>query len=200
MRRLEYAAQGGQGNDIESITKTLKDWESGEDGALERLIPAVILELRRIAAQQLRGEREGHTLQPTALVNELYLRLAGQRRVSWQSRAQFFGFAAQCMRRILVDHARTRGAIKRGGAAVSFPLEDAAGVPQAPFDLSALDQALERLGRLAPRQARLVELRFFAGLSSIEAAEALGVGVRTAEREWASAKAWLFREMEPGSS
>ena len=158
-------------------------------------MPLVLRELKAMAAHLLKGEREPHTLQPTALVNELYLRLAGRRTVTWRNRRHFFGFAVQTMRRILVDHARRHQSRGRAGAGV-LPLEQLAGLhlPGDP-DLVALDEALTALATLNPRQARIVELRFFLGLSLEEVAELLRVSLATVNREWASARAWLFREL-----
>jgi RNA polymerase sigma factor (TIGR02999 family) len=156
----------------------------------------VYAELHRQAERALRREAIGHTLQPTALVNEAYLRLVDQSRVSWQSRAQFFGVAARCMRRILVDHARARGAAKRGGPGLRAVLRDADAAVDEPASLvAAVDEALERLAVLDPEQARLVELRYFGGLTIEETAEVLGVSPATVKREWVVARAWLRREI-----
>lgn len=178
------------------VTQLLLDWSEGDRHALDRLMPLVVDELRRLAAAYLRREQAGHTLQPTALVNEVYLRLVDRRRVSWQNRAQFFGFAARTMRRILVDHARARRAAKRGGGAETLALDAALGVgDRAEVDLLALDDVLDRLAALDARQGRLVELRVFGGLTIAESAEALGVGEATVSRDWQSARAWLYREL-----
>jgi RNA polymerase sigma-70 factor, ECF subfamily len=180
------------------ITELLVQWGAGDEQALASLLPLVYAELRRIAAWQLRGERREHTLAPTALVHELYLRLVDQRDASWQNRAQFFGVAAQLMRRILVGHARTRLAGKRGGGATFVPLDDDADAPGAQQDVAdvlAIDEALERLARLDPAQARIAELRFFAGLTVEEAAHVLERSPRTVKREWRLARAWLYREL-----
>ena len=165
---------------------------------MERLIPLVYHELRKRAAAYLRHEREGHTLQPTALVHEAYLRLVDQREVLWQNRAHFFGVAAQAMRRILVDHARGRKRVKRGGDDQRITLTDAVlmGEPRS-VDLLDLDAALERLAVLDPRQCRIVELRYFAGLSVEETAETLDISPATVKREWTMAKAWLSAELNP---
>ncbi|HEX9733532.1 MAG TPA: sigma-70 family RNA polymerase sigma factor [Thermoanaerobaculia bacterium] len=187
---------GGTKHDV---TGLLRDWNRGNKEALDRLMPLVISELRRLARRHLEGERGSHTLQPTALVNELYLKLIDRKEASWQDRAHFFGFASRTMRRILVDHARSQRAAKRGGGASAFSLDDTLGVSgRRDVDLIALDDALSALARLDPRQSRLVELRFFGGLSTTEAADVLGVGVATVGRDWASAKAWLFRELSRG--
>ena len=180
------------------ITLWLHEWSSGKADALDMLMPVVYAELHRQAANYLRRERIGHTLQATALINEVYLKLIDQREVNWQNRAHFFGIAAQAMRRILVDHARARHLDKRGGDAENLPLE-AAEFATAPggtnVDLVALDEALTRLSDLDERQARIVELRFFSGMSVEETAEALGVSQATVKNEWRTAKAWLFWEL-----
>ena len=173
------------------VTAILQEWRQGSPEALERLMEIVYAELRRLAAQYLSRERSGHTLQPTALVHEAYVRLVDQR-VPWESRAHFFGVAAQMMRRVLVDHARSRRAEKRGGDSDRVTLSAAEGLAKTPeIDLVALDAALEKLAALDPRQARIVELRYFGGLTNEETAEALGVSVATVKREWALARAWL---------
>ncbi len=176
------------------------DWSNGSRTALDALMPAVYGELRRLAARYLSRERSDHTLQPTALVNEAYLRLIDQHSVRWQNRAHFYGIAAQLMRRILVDHARGQAAAKRGGTAATLPLDqaDAAAAPPE-VDVVALDEALARLSAFDERQGRLVELRFFGGLTIEESAEVLGVSAATVKREWALAKAWLYRELNQGS-
>ena len=163
---------------------------------MERLVAAVYPELRAIAASYLRRERPGHTLQPTALVNEAYMRLVDQRRVTWQNRAHFFSVAASLMRRILVDHARAKRAEKRAGSYTRVTFDDAR-VPAAErdVDLVALDDALSDLAAKDPELARLVELRYFAGLTTKETAEVLGVSTSTVEREWVAARAWLYRAL-----
>jgi RNA polymerase sigma factor (TIGR02999 family) len=179
------------------VTLLLQQWSGGDRSALDRILPIVYQELHRQAARYLRRERAGHTLQATALVHEAYLRLVDQRRVQWQNRAHFFGIAAQLMRRVLVDHARARGAAKRGGGGIQVTLEgDQGAVPGADVNLIALDQALTRLAQLDPTQARLVELRYFTGLNIEEAAETLGISPATLKREWVVARAWLRRELE----
>jgi RNA polymerase sigma factor (TIGR02999 family) len=183
--------------DLDDVTSLLKEWGAGQDGALEKLVPLVYRELRSLAASQLQGERPAHTLQPTALVNEVFLRLLDGREVAWQNRAHFFALAARMMRRILVDHARARLAEKRGGGAVPLLLE--ASFDPAPMSdraLLALDDALAALKRMDSRQCRIVELRYFAGLTLEETAELLGVSVATVKREWTMARAWLRREVE----
>jgi RNA polymerase sigma-70 factor, ECF subfamily len=176
------------------ITALLKDWGEGDREALERLMPIVYGELKRLASSYLRSERPDHTLQPTALVHEAYLRLQGQRSVVWSNRAHFFGIAARIMRRILVDHARRRRAAKRDAAALRLTLVDDASVDRAP-ELIALDSALTGLERLDPQQARVVELRYFGGMTVEETAEAAGISTATVKREWRTARAWLRREI-----
>jgi RNA polymerase sigma factor (TIGR02999 family) len=179
------------------ITQLLVAWNQGDQAALEALSPLLNQELRRLAKRFMAGERQGHLLQPTALVNEAWLRLIDWQNVEWQNRAHFFGLAAQIMRRILVDFARARSREKRGGDALHVSLSEATNVASVrSADLVALDDALQTLEKLAPRQARMVELRFFAGLSDEEAAEALQVSVGTVRRDWSLAEAWLFRELK----
>jgi len=192
---------GSQGNPSPSeVTQTFLRWRQGDARALDALLPLVYDEMRRLAAGYIRSERPGHTLQPTALAHEAYLRLLDQRQVSWQNRAHFMGLAAQSMRRILTDHARKRHALKRGGDAVHVALEDADVSDETadPFGVSVedLDAALERLGALDERQVKVVELRFFAGLSIEEAAEVLSVSPATVKRDWTLARAWLHRELK----
>ena len=183
----------------EDLTALLHRWSQGDAAALQRLLPLVYDECRRIAERQLRGERRDHTLSPTALVHELYLRLIDQHHASWQNRAQFYGVAGQLMRRILVDHARARHTRKRGGSRTFVSLDAASDAPSEPriADILALDEALDRLGQRDPDQQRIVELRFFAGLTVEETAHVLGRSPRTVKREWQLAKAWLFRELHP---
>jgi RNA polymerase sigma factor (TIGR02999 family) len=183
----------------DDVTALLLRWSEGDDEALQRLMPLVYEECRRIAARQMRQEREGHTLSPTALVNELYLRLVDQSRASWTDRAQFFATAARMMRRILVDHARGRGTARRGGSKVFLALDAAhdAPDPSAVTDTLAIDDALQRLAARDPDQERIVELRFFAGLTVEEIAHVLRRSPRTVKREWRLARAWLFRELYP---
>jgi RNA polymerase sigma factor (TIGR02999 family) len=178
------------------VTALLKDWERGDAAALEKLIPIVYDELRRLARRTLRNERIGHTLQPTALVNEVYLRLMKQRAATWENRAQFFAVASQIMRRILVDHARAQLSAKRGGAMTRLSLSEALdGEFGAELEVLAIDDSLKRLAELDPDQARIVELRFFGGLTVEETAQALNRSPRTIKREWRLAKAWLRREL-----
>ncbi|HKQ77546.1 MAG TPA: sigma-70 family RNA polymerase sigma factor [Blastocatellia bacterium] len=178
------------------ITQLLVAWNQGDQAALEDLSPLINQELHRLAKRYMAGERAGHLLQPTALVNEAWLRLIDWQNVEWQNRAHFFGLAAQIMRRILVDFARARNREKRGGGDIQVSLSEAANMPSGrSAELVALDDALQALEKLSPRQARVVELRFFAGLSDAESAEALGVSIGTIRRDWSMAEAWLFREL-----
>jgi RNA polymerase sigma factor (TIGR02999 family) len=180
----------------QEITQLLVAWNNGDEAALEQLAPLVQGEMRRLARRYMRDERQGHILQTTALVNEAFLRLIDWRNVEWRNRSHFFGLAAQIMRRILVDYARARRREKRGGGALLISLSEAANVAQEQrADLVALDDALQTLEKLDPRQARIVELRFFAGLSLEETAEALKVSLSTVRRDWSMAEAWLFREL-----
>jgi len=178
------------------VTALLVNWSNGDSRALDELMPLVYAELRRLAGSYLRRERSTHTLQSTALVNEAFLRLVNQQDVQWRNRAHFFGIAAQMIRRILVDHARAAQADKRGAGAVRIELEDHLAVSsQSELDLVGLDECLQKLAALDERQARIVELRFFTGLSVEETAEVMQVSTATVKREWSSARAWLFREM-----
>lgn len=185
--------------DTDQISLLLERAGKGDRGALDELIPLVYDELRRIASRYVRKERSGQDLQVTALVNEAYIRLIGQRDVTWQNRSHFFGVAANMMRRILVDHARTAKADKRGGGVACVSLNDEnVPVHQRSADIVALDDALGRLANRDPKLARLVELRYFAGLTTKEVADVLGVSVSTVEREWVAARAWLYRAMTAG--
>jgi RNA polymerase sigma-70 factor, ECF subfamily len=178
------------------VTRLLQAWSQGNDAALEELVPLVHQELRRLARRYMFGERPGHTLQTTALVNEAYLRLVNCRQVNWQNRAHFFAISAQLMRRILVDHARTRGYQKRGGGVPKVTLDEALmGSQEKGHDLVALDDALKTLAGVDPRKSKVVELRFFGGLNVEETAEVLKVSPDTILRDWRLAKAWLAREM-----
>jgi RNA polymerase sigma factor (TIGR02999 family) len=180
-----------------AVTDLLRAWTDGDDGALERLTPLVEAELRRLARGYMRRERQGHTLQTTALVNEAFLRLTDARRVRWQDRAHFLGISARLMRRVLVDHARSRGYRKRGGGAERVTLDEGIlGTPEPDLDLLALDRALDALAAADARKCRVVELRYFAGLSVEETAEVLGVSPDTVKRDWRMAKLWLLRELE----
>jgi RNA polymerase sigma factor (TIGR02999 family) len=185
--------------DPTDLTDTFLRWRQGDAGAFEALVPRLYDEMRVLAASYLRHERVGHTLQPTALAHEAYLRLVDQRNVTWQNRAHFMALVAQAMRRVLADHARRRHAGKRGGGATALPLDgqDIAGPDGVAAD--ELDTALEDLSRLDPRQARVVELRFYAGLSIEETAEVLDMSPATVKRDWALARAWLHRELNGGA-
>jgi RNA polymerase sigma factor (TIGR02999 family) len=179
-----------------AVTRLLLAWSGGDAGARDALLPLVYHELRRVARQHLRHERPGHTLQPTALVHEAYMKLVDLRRLRWQGRAHFFAVAARLMRRILVDHARGRAAAKRGGGRRMIALQGLGEAsPEPELDVVALDEALARLAALDPRQERIVELRFFAGLDVEETARVLGISPATVKREWRTAKAWLYREL-----
>jgi RNA polymerase sigma factor (TIGR02999 family) len=178
------------------VTGLLDEWTRGDRGALDRLLPLVYAELRRVATRQLRRERPGHSLQPTALVHEAYLRLVGQQKVDWRNRAHFFGVAAQVMRRVLVDHARRHLAAKRGDGVQPVSIEQAMDTSRAyEIPILDLDDALGRLEKLDAGLAQIVELRAFGGLTIEEAAHVLNVSPSTAKREWRTAKAWLTREL-----
>jgi len=179
------------------VTALLGDWSRGNKTALNQLLPLVYAELRRVAARQLRNERADHTLQPTALVNEVYIRLVDQRQVDWQNRAHFFGVSAQVMRRILVDHARRHGASKRGEGVRCVSIDQAKDVAAASNEIPilALDHALDRLEKIDADLAKIVELRAFGGLTIEEAAHVLSVSPSTVKRDWRTAKAWLTREL-----
>ena len=185
------------------VTELLRAWQGGDDGALGRLIPTVYQELRAIAAQQLQGERAGHTLQPTELVHEAFLKLQGLNSIRWKDRTHFFAFSSRIMRRILVDHARGRLAAKRGAEALHVGLtegwEGTVEPALSPAELIDLDRALDRLAEEDPRLTRLVEVRFFGGLSVEEAAEVLECSPRTVKRDWAFARSWLLNQLGPSS-
>lgn len=179
------------------MTQLLRAWTGGSDQALEALLPLVEAELRRLARGYLARERKDHTLQTTALVNEAFLRLVDARSIAWEDRAHFLGIAARLMRRVLVDYARTRGYQKRGGDLQRVSLDEAMVVsPDLDFNLLALDRALDKLGEADPRKARVIEMRFFGGLTVEETAEALQVSADTVKRDWRLAKLWLLRELE----
>ena len=187
----------------ENVSQLLIEWSKGDQKALDKLMPMVYSELRRLASNYLRRERQGHTLQPTALVNEAYLKLIDQKNAKWQNRAQFYGVAAQLMRRILVDYARQHQAAKRGGSDQQRLSITSAGqlggkrlATEPQIDLLALHEALEELATIDSQQARIVELKFFGGLSIEETAEVVGVGHATVERDWKMARAWLRRKLE----
>lgn len=181
----------------EDVTVLLGQLTGGNEGAASKLIPLVYNELRRLAGGYMRRERSDHTLQPTALVHEAYLKLVEQRSVDWQGRAHFFGIAAQMMRRILIDHARGHLRDKRGGGEKPMPLDDAlVFAPEQSTELVKLDQSLERLAELDPRQSKIVELRFFGGLTVEQTAEVLGISPKTVKRDWSVAKAWLHGDLK----
>jgi len=178
------------------ITRLLKQWGEGKGQALDELMPLVYGELKRLAGSYLRRERPDHTLQSAALVNEAYVRLIDQDQVQWQNRAHFFGIAAQMMRRILVDHARSHNAAKRGAGMPVLALDEAVAEAQSrSINLLGLDEALQKLEKIDPQQGKIVELRFFSGLSIEETATVLGISPATVKREWAAARAWLYREV-----
>jgi RNA polymerase sigma-70 factor (ECF subfamily) len=178
------------------VTELLSAWRTGDSAALEQLIPIVYDELRRVAGRYMRGEQSGHTLQTTALVHEAYLRLANEQDRNWANRAHFFAVAAQIMRNLLVDRARSASRAKRGGGAARIVLEEVPAMVTAdPDDLLALDEALRRLGEVDARAARIVELRYFVGLSNVEIAEVLRTSEKTVKRDWSAAKAWLQGEL-----
>jgi RNA polymerase sigma factor (TIGR02999 family) len=182
--------------EAEQITQLLGQMKAGDRGAAERLMPLVYGQFRALAAQYLRKERGNHTLQPTALVNEAYLKLLDQSRVQWQGRTHFFAVGAQAMRRILVDHARRRQRLKHGGQRARVTLDEGIALsPDRDQDVLALDEALVKLAELDERQAKVVELRFFAGLTVDEVADVLDVSKRTVEGDWTMARAWLHREL-----
>ena len=184
----------------QEVTQMLVDWRNGDKQALDRLMPLVYGELRRIASRYMRRERESHTLQTTALVNEAYLRLVGKNNVDWQNRAHFFAVAAQVMRHLLIDHARARERVRRGADPQQISLDDEALVSEQKGEaLLALDEALTKLAEIDERKVKIVELRYFGGLSAEETAEALGVSEITVKREWLKAKAWLYRELTQGT-
>jgi RNA polymerase sigma factor (TIGR02999 family) len=183
---------------IGEVTELLVNWNQGDAEALERLLPLVYDELRQVASRLLQGERPNHILQPTALVNEAYIRLLDKQGVPWKNRSHFFAIAARVMRRILVDAARRRDAAKRKGISISLSDADVAAVAEK-VDLIALDEALEELSRMNARQSRVVELRHFGGLSFEEIAEALGISVPSVKRDWSLAKVWLYRRLSATS-
>jgi RNA polymerase sigma factor (TIGR02999 family) len=182
------------------VTDLLARWSGGDAAARDALVPLVYEELRRIARKCLAGQRSSHTLQPTALVHEAYLRLVGRHSSPWQNRIHFFAVAARMMRQILVDHARMHTAAKRGGGAITLVLDEAVALPRkASLDLIALDDAMKRLAVLDARQCQIVELRFFGGLSIDETAEVIDISPATTKREWATARLWLHRAMSTGA-
>jgi RNA polymerase sigma-70 factor (ECF subfamily) len=185
---------------VNNLTELLVEWRDGDKAALDRLMPLVYDELRRIAHRYVQHERDGHTLQTSALVNEAYLRFAGQRKVDWQNRAHFFAVTAQVMRHILIDHARRRRYAKHGGEVRQVPIQDAAEMSlQRAAELIALEEALDELAKFDGRKSRVVELRYFGGLSLEETAEVLEISLMTVRRDWRAAKAWLYRRMKHDS-
>jgi RNA polymerase sigma-70 factor (ECF subfamily) len=183
------------------ITQLLRAWQGGDDSALQQLTPVVYEELHRMARHYMAREREGHTLQTTALINEVYLRLVNVKEVQWQDRAHFFAISAQMMRRILTDFARSHGYQKRGSGAQHVPLDESCLASADPgVDLVALDHALTRLGQTDTRKSKVVELRFFGGMTVDETAEALHISAETVMRDWTVARAWLLRELDGGAS
>ena len=186
--------------DARDVTQLLADWASGDERALDRLMPLVYQELRRIANRALDRERPGHTLPATALVHEAYLRLVGQHSAQFQNRAHFFAIASQIVRRILVDHARRRASLKRGAGDAPLVLDMEVAVDAPSVDALALDAALTRLAALDPQQARIVEMRFFGGLTVEETADVLNISPRTVKRDWSMARAWLRRELSETSA
>jgi RNA polymerase sigma factor (TIGR02999 family) len=190
------ADEGGNLSQASDVTRLLGQWSDGNAGALDQLLPLIYSDLRHLASAYLRRESPGHTLQSTALVHEAFLRLVDQRDTHWKSRAHFFGIAAQMIRRILVDHARQQKAEKRGGGAICLELDDAIAAPgKKDLDVVALDDALAKLAELDGRQSQIIELRFFGGLSIEETAEVVKLSPATVKREWAMARAWLYREL-----
>jgi RNA polymerase sigma factor (TIGR02999 family) len=185
-----------QNGDSKSLTQLLIDVGNGDNNALNQILPPIYDELRRLAGSYMRRERADHTLQPTALVHEAYLRLIDQRRVDWKNRAQFFGLAANMMRRVLVNHARDRAAGKRGGNTPRVTLSLADGLEQPEVDVIAVDEALGKLAELDARKSRIVEFKFFTGLTTEEIAEVLGISTATVEREWKFSRAWLFNALK----
>jgi RNA polymerase sigma factor (TIGR02999 family) len=185
------------GSSAGEVSRLLKNWCSGDESALNKLMPLVYQELRKMAHYQMTKEKAGHTLQTTALVNEVYLRLVGAMEVSWRDRAHFFALSAQLMRRILVDHARGRGRAKRGGAIKKLSLDESLAIPVGQdTNIVELDDALNALAAVDARKAKMIELRFFGGLSVQEAAKVLDVSVSTVMSDWKFAKVWLLREMQ----
>jgi RNA polymerase sigma factor (TIGR02999 family) len=192
--------EGGRLVSEPDVTALLVEIANGNQAAQEKLVPLVYDQLKKLARRYMRRERADHTLQTTALVHEAYLKLVGQHSPHWQGRAQFYGTAAQLMRRILIDHARRHLREKRGGSQVILPLEEGlAFTPEHSEDLLKLDEALDRLSKLDPRQCRIVELRFFGGLSVEETSRFLNVSPITVKRDWAVAKVWLYGELRPGN-
>lgn len=192
---IDQAERPGDSPATGDVTRLLRDWQAGDTEALNRLVPLVYRELHRIAERQMRRERRGHTLQPSAVVNETYLKLVGRPEGHWQNRVHFFAVAARAMRQILVDHARRRAARKRGAPAGASFIETVATTSTRQVDVLAVDEALNRLSALDAQQAEVVEMRFFAGLTVEEVATALDISAATVHRKWAVARAWLHREL-----
>jgi RNA polymerase sigma-70 factor, ECF subfamily len=184
--------------DSHTVTLLLQSWSQGDESAIERLMPIVYDELRRLARRYIAGEQRGHTLQPTELVNEAYLRLVPSAQVKWECRTQFFGICARAMRRVLVDRARSRKALKRGGGAVALELRETLDVNRPRTDLVALDDALNALAAIDSRKSQVVELRYFGGLDVKETADFLKISAETVQRDWKVAKIWLRRELSGG--
>lgn len=183
------------------VTQILHDWRDGDRNAPERLMPLVYDEMRRLARIYLAREGGGHTLQPTALVNEAYLRLVDQTRVNWQNRSHFYSIASSMMRRVLIDHARAHATNKRGGGAIRLSIDDVQiPIEQRAASLVALDEVLERLAQMDERKSKIVEMRFFGGMSDEEIADVLGISVRTVLRDWKTARLWLYRELSENNS
>lgn len=180
------------------VTQLLQEWANGDQAALEELVPLVYDELRRLASRYMRRERQGHTLQTSALINEAYLRLVDQKNVKWHNRSHFYGVAAQVMRHILVDHARSRSRAKRGGGFQIESLDEQAVITSEAAEVLALDEALKKLAEMDERKSQIVEMKFFGGLTTEEVAEVLNITSRTVEREWRKAKAWLNRAIVKG--
>ncbi|REJ79585.1 MAG: RNA polymerase subunit sigma-70 [Acidobacteria bacterium] len=183
-------------SEISEITQILQDWNDGDEDAKERLMPYVYEELKRQARMLMSRERKGHTLQPTALVHEAFIRISKQSGIGWKNRSHFYGIASHLMRQILVQHARTRSAAKRGNNPVHFSVDDVQlPVEQRAESILALDEVLGRLAEISEEQSRIVEMRFFGGLTNEEVAEALGISSRSVVRKWRAAKLWLYREL-----
>lgn len=195
---MRLMSESSPGADARSVTDLLVAWGQGDDEAFGQLVPLVHAELRRIARRQMRGERAGHTLQTTALINEAYLRLVDLNRMRWQDRQHFFAMASRVMRRALVDYARARNVQKRGGGQATVAADEAAAVAVlSPAEVVRLDDALKTLAAAHPRPATVVEMRYFGGFSVAEVAEVLGVSVETVARDWRFARLWLLRELRP---
>ena len=194
---MRKRGQKGVMTSSQDVTQLLRAWSEGDEAALEQLVPLVETELHRLARAYMSRERKGHTLQATALVNEVFVRFADTPTLRWQDRAHFIGIAARLMRRVLVDHARARGSRKRGGSAEQVPLDYARlATPELSVDVIAVDRALEAFAKIDPRKSQIVELRFFGGLTVEETADVLGISAKTVKRDWRLAKLWLSRELQ----